>query len=166
MSVPRLIPPSWFNASTQATSMSFLMKRNAELRFAPLGPGERILGRFVLPPFQRPPVWTREQQTKFIESCWMGLPIGAFVYNQTAEWNSPFDSWLIDGQQRVTSVLSYMDDEFPVMGYLYSELTEADHRRWSMSTAFPSLRTCIDNEEELREVYMRLAYGGTPHEPI
>ncbi len=146
--------------------MSFLEKRNIDHRFAPLGPGERVLGRFVLPPFQRPAVWTQEQQIKFIESCWMGLPIGAFVYNQTPDYESPYDCWLLDGQQRVRTVLMYMDDEFPVMGYLFSELTQADHRRWSMSTSFPCLKTCLESEEELKEVYMRLAYGGTPHEPL
>lgn len=76
----RLIPSTWFTAQASSTTMGAL---KSELdRAAPLGEGERQLGRFVLPNFQRPPVWTREQQVRFIESCWMGLPIGVYVYNE------------------------------------------------------------------------------------
>jgi hypothetical protein len=120
---------------------------------------------FVLPPFQRPPVWTREQQVRFLESCWMGLPIGAFVYNAPNDYSHRTDLWLLDGQQRVTAVYAYLADEFPVFGYRYSEVTEVDRRKWHMGTSFPSLSTCTTDEAELRDIYDRLAYGGTPHEP-
>lgn len=163
MTAERLIPETWFRAQTQATTMSFLQSES-QGRLTPLREGERQLGWFVLPPFQRPPVWTREQQIRFVESCWMGLPIGVFVYNRT-NGDGPFDSWLLDGQQRVTSVLAYMNDEFPVFGHLFSELTVYDHRKWSMGVSFPCMMTNLENEDELREVYDRLAYGGTPHEP-
>jgi uncharacterized protein with ParB-like and HNH nuclease domain len=163
--IERKIPDSWFRATTIATTMAFLDDQTHKRRFAPLGEGERQLGWFVLPPFQRPPVWTRAQQIRFLESVWMGLPIGVFVYNRTEDMHSPYDGWLLDGQQRVTSVYSYMNDEFPVFGSLFSELTVVDIRKWKMSVSFPAMETNISDEAELREVYDRLAYGGTPHEP-
>jgi uncharacterized protein with ParB-like and HNH nuclease domain len=144
--------------------MAFLTGKH-QRRSTPLREGERRLGWFVLPPFQRPPVWTLAQKVRFLESCWMGLPIGSFIYNRPNRFNSPFENWLLDGQQRVTAVLGYMEDEFPVFGRLFSQLTEVDYRVWDMSTAFPSMVTNIDDEAQLREVYDRLAYGGTPHEP-
>lgn len=165
MVVERKIPSTWFRAKAMSTTMSFLEVNEHTRRIAPLTEGERELGWFVLPPFQRPPVWTREQQTRFLESVWMGLPIGVFVYNRPERHDSPYDCWLLDGQQRVTSVIDYMNDAFPVFGHLFSELTVVDRRMWSMSVSFPCLETQIDNEAELREVYDRLAYGGTPHEP-
>lgn len=158
----RRIPDTWFRAQASSTTMGFVMQKCP--RTVPLSDGERQLGMFVLPPFQRPPVWTRAQQARFIESCWMGLPIGAFTYNQPDNFGSRTDMWLIDGQQRMTAVYAYLADEFPVLGYCYSELTEVDHRKWHMSTSFPSLITRLTDEAELREVYDRLAYGGTPHE--
>lgn len=159
----RRIPESWFRASGQHTTMAFLTSEHGG-RETPLGPGERRLGWFVLPAFQRPPVWTQQQQIRFLESCWMGLPIGVFIYNRTAP-DGPFDAWLLDGQQRVTAVLAYLADEFPVFGYLFSELTVVDYRKWALSVAFPCMMTNIDDEAQLREVYDRLAYGGTAHEP-
>jgi hypothetical protein len=162
----RLIPDTWFRAQAQSTTMSFISDRHdMAKRFAPLQEGERQLGWFVLPPFQRPPVWTMTQQIRFIESCWMGLPIGSFVYNQTSDAYSRFDNWLLDGQQRMTAVLDYVNDQFPVYTYFFSELTDIDHRKWSMSVSFPCMKTQCEDEAELREIYDRLAYGGTPHEP-
>ena len=79
--VDRLIPDTWFRASGQHTTMAFITSKS-QARETPLGVGERQLGWFVLPPFQRPPVWTLEQKIRFIESCWMGLPIGVFIYNR------------------------------------------------------------------------------------
>lgn len=159
---PSLIPDSWFRARTLSSPMCELMEREDERR--PLRAGERKLGRFVLPPFQRPPVWTETQKVRFIESCWLGLPIGAYVVN-AGRYQSPFDLWLIDGQQRVTAVLNYMAGAFPVYGHRYGDLPKVDKRRWEWGMVFPKLETQIEDEAELHEVYSRLAYGGTPHEP-
>lgn len=160
----RVIPESWYRAQTRQTTMAMLTRDRSARRLAPLRDGERELGWFVLPPFQRPPVWTPAQQSRFVESCWMGLPIGVIVYNRGA-YNSPRDCWLLDGQQRVTALLAYMADEFPVFGYRFSEISVIDRRRWDLSTAFPMAEMQSEDEDELREVYDRLAYGGTPHEP-
>lgn len=157
------IPQSWFRASPVNSPLGARISRPMD-RPAPLTEGERVLGAFVLPPFQRPPVWTPEQQVRFIESCWLGLPIGVYVVNM-ADYGSPYDLWLIDGQQRITAILDYMAGKFPVYGKLYSELPVVDHRTWEFSRVFTCLETKIENEAELREVYDRLAYGGTPHEP-
>jgi uncharacterized protein with ParB-like and HNH nuclease domain len=160
---PSAIPPSWFRASTVASPLGARIGREMD-RPAPLQDGERVLGPFVLPPFQRPPVWSREQQVRFIESCWLGLPIGVYVVN-IGEYGSPFDLWLLDGQQRITAILNYMADAFPVYGKLYSELPIVDHRAWNFIRTFTCLETQLEDEAELREVYDRLAHGGTPHEP-
>lgn len=166
MDTQRHIPRSWFRASTHQTTMAFVCDTgSSQARIAPLREGERSLGWFVLPPFQRPPVWTLAQKVRFIESCWLGLPIGVFIYNRTIGMDGPHDGWLLDGQQRVTAVLEYVADKFNVFGRAYSELTDVDHRLWIMGTSFSCMETNIDDEAQLREVYDRLAYGGTPHEP-
>jgi len=160
------LPRPWFSASPLATTMAFIEPRSpSQFRVAPLGEGERLLGWFVLPPFQRPPVWSEAQKVRFIESAWNGLPIGAFVFNQPDAHASPYENWLLDGQQRITAILEYIADAFPVMGYLYSELGEPDRRRWHMSVSFPCLKTSLTDVTALAEIYDRLAYGGTPHEP-
>ncbi len=157
----RLIPETWFRAQSRSTTMAVLNAKHMRRDF-PLVEGERALGVFVLPPFQRPAVWTQAQQARFVESCWLGLPIGMFVVNRTDN-DGPLDAWLLDGQQRVTAVYAYMADEFPVFGHLFSELPASDLRKWSMSVGFPCAETSLTSVEECREVYDRLAYGGTAH---
>ncbi|MDE4914232.1 DUF262 domain-containing protein [Methylobacterium sp. 092160098-2] len=128
--------------------------------------GERALGHFILPPFQRDPAWEQAQQIRFIESIWMRLPIPAYVYNltQSSASEQPVDYWLIDGQQRWTAVLDYMADRFPVGGYLWSELSQRDQRFFE-SRPWTCLRTEIEDVDVLKDLYDRLAYGGTPHDP-
>jgi hypothetical protein len=138
-------------------------ERRDARRLAPLAEGERELSWFVLPNFQRPPVWSRAQQVKFVESCWIGLPIGVIVYNRSRRIDSPYDNWLLDGQQRITALVDYMNDAFPVFGYLFSELTVVDRRMWSMSVALPLAETQSEDPAQLEDIYNRLAYGGTPH---
>lgn len=123
-----------------------------------------MLGWFVLPPFQRPAVWTTEQKIKLIESIWLELPIGVYVYNMSPGYNHPSDNWLIDGQQRISAIFDYAADEFPVFGYRWSELGETDKRVFEMST-FPAIQLSMTDEKAMEELYDRLAYGGTPHEP-
>ena len=127
-------------------------------------PGDRVLGGWVLPPFQRPPVWTRAQQVRLIESIWLGIPIGVFIFNMRRNGSGPHDGWLLDGQQRMTALLGYVADELEVFGLRWSALEHREHRRFYM-TPLACIETQFDTAEECREIYERLAYGGTPHEP-
>lgn len=157
----RKMPRPWFNAQSCATPLCARMDKTPG---RPLAAGEEALGVFIIPPFQRPAVWTRAQEIRLIESLWGGLPIGTCVVNFTG-YPHPTDGWLLDGQQRWRAIYAYVADEFPVLGYRYSELSVIDHRGFEMATVFPELQTRMVTEAECRDVYDRLAYGGTPHEP-
>jgi hypothetical protein len=65
----------------------------------------------------------------------------------------------------VTAIIEYVNDGFPVFGYLYSELTKGDHTQFEFTGTFTRMSTELTDEAQLREIYDRLAYGGTPHEP-
>jgi len=162
----RLMPEPFYVGSAQNTLVMFAISSEGE--FAPeLRNGCRRLGRFILPPFQRPPVWSREQQIKLIESVWLELPIGVFIYNACAALSDTpegeCDQWLVDGQQRITALLEYVHDAFPVFGYRYSEVSERDVRAFMMK-AFPCVELKNQLPGPLKDIYERLAYGGTPHE--
>lgn len=123
------------------------------------------LGWFKLPPFQRPPVWTAEQRSKFIESLVLELPCGCYVYNSPdGLMADPTDAWLIDGQQRIGAILGFVASEFPAFGYTHDQLDQIDQRHFE-NIVFPSIVTCESDPAVLEDIYNRLAYGGTPHEP-
>lgn len=117
---------------------------------------------FYLPTWQRPLVWTERQMISFIESAWRGVSLGTYTYNQAA-LGSPYDNLLIDGQQRMTAIERYLDDAFPVFGWRWSEVTEADRNGFDMGTIFAAYITKSENEDYLRGYYNLMNFGGTPH---
>jgi len=126
--------------------------------------GARSVFGLWLPTWQRPFVWTKEQSIKFVESIWLAIPVGTYTY--VCDIGGPFDGCLIDGQQRLTSLQMYFNNEFPVFGYFYNEITEVDERMLSMSRSFPCFRVSgkeARNESYLRNYYDLMNFGGTAH---
>jgi len=157
----RLMPNPIYTGCPMSTTVSYIASRSID---RDPGDGERRLGPFILPPFQRPPVWSRDQQTRLIESLWLGLPVGVFVFNQ-GQYGSRTSMWLLDGQQRITAVLDYLADGFPVFGKRFSETTDVDRRGFE-NKHFPCVKLEMTDRAAMEEIYYRLAYGGTPHDPL
>lgn len=130
-----------------------------------LEPGERALFGFIVPAFQRPVVWTTLQSIRFIESLWLSHDVGRYLVNihETRTGLGKYDRVLLDGQQRLTAIQRYMRDEFEVFGAKYSELSKPEELRFQRR-GFTRFETSLDNLEDLRELYERLAYGGVPHQ--
>jgi len=126
-----------------------------------IGTRRSVMG-YPLPSWQRPFVWTEAQSIRFIESAWMGLSLGTYTYNQTTA-GSPTDGLLIDGQQRMYSIEKYLNDEFPVFGYRWSEVTELDKRLFKTNTIFGCYVTSTEDEDYLRSYYDLMNFGGTAH---
>lgn len=124
--------------------------------------GLRTALGFLLPEWQRPFVWEDGQCVRFIESIWKGPPLGSYTVNLKVD--SEFDGYLIDGQQRLTSIERYLSDEFPVFGYKWSEVTLVDRRVFETGYIFPYYETRSDDENYLREYYELMNFGETPHE--
>lgn len=125
--------------------------------------GRRMIMGYALPAWQRGLVWTPEQSTKLLESAWRGLNIGTYTVNQSPSYGGEFDNLLIDGQQRMWALQQYFEDAFPVFGYRWSEVTEADKRSFLMSRHFSSYLTKTDDESYLREYYNMMNFGGVAH---
>lgn len=119
-----------------------------------------IMG-FRIPSWQRPLVWTRDQEIKFIESAWLGLPLGTYTYNQ-GEYESPLDGILIDGQQRMMAIQRYLQDEFSVFGYKWSQVTKIDQRIFE-NRSFHAYVTKTEEESYLKNYYNLMNFGGTAH---
>ena len=157
-----MIPKPFFDATTKNYCIEHGASRRTVARSTRAD--ERWLGSFKLPPFQRPSVWTRTQQVRFIESIWLRLPIAAYVVNvdDQDQLDYPCDDWLLDGQQRWTAIIKYIDGRLKVFGLVYGELTQAQKRKF-LNHPFPAIETRNLTREQCEDVYSRLAYGGTPH---
>ena len=156
MAIERLLPECVYLGQHNNFNVCHVLLEDSDFD----GEGERLL-RFVLPPFQRSSVWKRSQQVKFMESLILGMPIGTYCYSLSLK-NRKVNGWLIDGQQRIRAIEQYVNDAFPVFGFLYSQLTKPDHRRIENMSFGAYVLTDVD-EKELLERYISLNYSGTPH---
>ncbi|MBI4703208.1 MAG: DUF262 domain-containing protein [Deltaproteobacteria bacterium] len=70
-------------------------------------------GRLVLDPeFQRHFIWKPHQQVRLVESVLARIPLPAIYLSDESE----VQSLVIDGQQRLTTLFRYLDNEFPLQG--------------------------------------------------
>lgn len=121
---------------------------------------------FPLPDFQRGLVWSTEQEVRFIESVWLGLPLGTYTVHE-CDWNSdgsakPMSGWLIDGQQRLTSIERYLNDELVVYGGVYSDLSKLQKFRFRM-TQFSMTSVELFDLDKIKSLYDLMAFGGVAH---
>ena len=130
--------------------------------------GERRLLCFLLPPWQRPEVWTELQKRRFIEGIFLGLGTGYYVVNQS-DWNEggalPMSGWLIDGQQRLSAIRDFGAGKLTIFdGLTYGGLTGAEQAGRFKRIVFPCLEIDYQADESLlRGLYDRLNFGGTAH---
>lgn len=128
----------------------------------PLLAGEERLFDTIAPAWQRPFVWSEAQQMRFVESAWLEHDLGRYVVN-SCEYLGPFHMLLVDGRQRLTSLRNYLGGRFPVFGAFWADVPARDQRRFE-NRIFARVEVSSSDEAELKALYARLAYGGTPHQ--
>jgi len=173
--------PVWFKPELVGTPQALTLgqleyyKRNWEAKdLAMYHPGQTWLLGYAIPPFQRPLVWSEEQKVRFVESAARGLHLGTWVYNDAMGFGMEqvegrevmprTDRWLIDGQQRLNALDEFFDDKFPVFGLTWSQVPQTERRRF-LNQNFAAQQIQSSDEMELRRLYDRLNFGGTPHTP-
>lgn len=135
-------------------------------------PGQTWVGGYALPPFQREFCWTEAQQIRFIETAARGMPLGTWTYNVAPDGTETViagrrylhrtDRWLIDGQQRITTLVRFFEDAFPVFGSRWSEIPKVERRKFLMQP-FTAYELSTADEAVLRETYNLMNFSGTPH---
>lgn len=115
------------------------------------------------PDFQRGHVWTREQQIMYVEYILKGGEASRILYWNHPSWDFPKmdDSMsLVDGKQRITAVLAFLDNKIPAFGHLYSSF------EGSLRVSGPDFRMRVSkltSKKDLLEWYLGINSGGTPH---
>lgn len=114
------------------------------------------------PPYQRRSVWNQEYKDYFIDSVLQNCPSPAiFLYEEmTPEGIQSYG--VVDGQQRLTAVLEFLDNKFPVgecstayRGQFFKDLDfETKQRFWSYQFLVEYLPTV--EEAYLRDIFDRL----------
>lgn len=139
-------------------------------------------GQIIIPDFQRNFVWTIKQSSLLIESFLQGLPVPqAFFYIDKDHKNL-----VIDGQQRITSLVFFLDgffgtediqgkrqvfrlsglsDKSPFQGKRFIDLEEKDQRKLTNSVLrVVNIRQMAPKDDDTASfhIFERLNTGGTP----
>ena len=114
------------------------------------------------PDFQRGHVWTRDQQIAYIEYLLRGGTSGREIYFNMPGWMSDWkgDFVCVDGLQRITTCLAFINDEIPAFGYYFSEYED------KLRLLSVTLVMNVNNLKTRREVltwYLEMNTGGTVH---
>lgn len=64
------------------------------------------------PPFQRNPVWVDKQKSYLIDTILSGFPIPEIYMQETISSKGDSKYIVVDGQQRIRSVLEFIDGKF------------------------------------------------------
>lgn len=134
-------------------------------------------GDIYIPDFQRAYVWKQQQASRLIESLLLGLPVPGIFLAIESETKKLL---VLDGQQRLISLLSFYDGKFPnnrisfsLKGVhpqfdrqSYKSLVDADRRQLDNSVLSATVVEAHNkNEESIYYIFERLNTGGTLLKP-
>lgn len=170
-------------SATARTSDWFRLLRDDE------GPDERHGNLELNPPYQRGDVWTADQRRLLIKSFLLGVPVPSVIVNDrmSADFRHPDGGtdWriaVVDGKQRVTTVLAWFDDQLDVPASWFPEdriqntvatddgpyvrncdLTEAARRLLRNRMMLPVCEARLSSLAAEAALYLLVNRGGTEH---
>lgn len=115
------------------------------------------------PDFQRGHVWTQEQRIRYVEYILRGGEGGRILCFNNPKWNTlkaeegPYE--ILDGLQRLTSLLMFLRSEIPAFGTLYKDFEDRLH---SLNSIIWTVYRLPDRPSIL-QYYLDMNAGGTPH---
>lgn len=116
----------------------------------------------IQPDFQRRAVWSMAAKISLMETILLNIPMPKFLV-ASAIFKGATHRRVIDGQQRLRAILSFLDDEFPLASpyegtfanQLFSSLpSNAQDSILSYTLDFNEIRNA--NDDVLRDIYSRV----------
>jgi len=113
------------------------------------------------PEFQRGHVWTEAQQIAFVEFVLKGGVGSLEIKFNHPGWNKDYKGTmqLVDGKQRLTAVLRFMNNEIQAFGTYLKDFTGYLPSHAELLFLVNDLQT----EAEVLQWYLEINAGGTPH---
>lgn len=116
----------------------------------------------ISPKFQRRPVWMERERSSLMDTVCSGLPFPEiYIHHDTNPEDGSERHIIVDGQQRVTSILKFIDGEIDLPnndvweGRGFADLTpEQKEDFWSYKIVVRSLSRT--NDAEIRNLFERL----------
>jgi hypothetical protein len=116
------------------------------------------------PDWQRGHVWTKKQKISYLEYLLRGGRTGREIYFNCSSWQGNYNTpvYCVDGLQRITAALDFVENRIPAYGCLYKDY-EDNPRLTDSNFSFNMMN--VRNKRDLLQVYVDFNSGGTPHKP-
>lgn len=123
------------------------------------------IGLNMDPDFQRGHVWTENQKRAYVEYMLRGGEVARNIYINAPDWNNSSykDSELIDGKQRITAVIDFLQNRLTVFDGNYRK--DFSGRMRTTSARFNWCVVALPTRSEVLQLYLNINAGGTPHSP-
>lgn len=113
------------------------------------------------PTYQRSYVWTDEDRERLLSSIFAGLDIGKFVF-VIYDWPENRLE-VLDGKQRLTTLIDFWESRFPYKGVYYHELFWRDRIVFHQhSVQWIEVNGSKCTESELLRLFLAVNAGGVP----
>jgi len=128
-----------------------------------------------IPDYQREFIWDAKQESRFIESLLLNLPVPYLFVADTGHGKYEGRLEIVDGSQRIRTLVRFLQDEFALQGLLklraangfrFSEFSLPRQLRLKRKTLRMIELTELADEETRREIFDRLNTGGTKLQPM
>ena len=124
-----------------------------------------------IPDYQREMVWTPKQQSRFIESILIKLPVPFIFAADVGQGDREGALEIIDGSQRIRTLDNFLSNKLELvglkklthaLGMRFSDLSKPRQMRFKRTTVRVIELTEKADEDARREMFDRLNSGGTP----
>lgn len=124
-----------------------------------------------IPDYQRDMVWTPRQQSRFIESILIKLPVPFIFAADVGQGDREGGLEIIDGSQRIRTLDNFLSNKLELVGLKkltqaigmrFSDLSKPRQMRFKRTTVRVIELTEKADEDARREMFDRLNSGGTP----
>jgi hypothetical protein len=169
--MPRIPQPSPVTTAQRDAAERQMRQIQREIRFDTRDfPVETIVTRFnndnfFIPPYQREFVWNSDDQSQFVESVIMGLPIPMMFLAEDED--GKFE--IVDGAQRIQTLDSFMAGDLTLEGlkkldtlngFRFSELPEPQRNKFTSRALRIVILDSETTDENRRDLFDRINKSG------
>jgi len=114
--------------------------------------------------YQRGNVWTHEQELSLINSIFENIQIGSFVFVRREYKEGEKGYEIIDGKQRLLTLVKFAESRFPFKGRLYRNLRFSDRNHFDdYMVGYSEVRDITQAQKY--KLFLKLNTCGQPQEP-
>lgn len=113
------------------------------------------------PEYQRELVWTHEQKERLLDTIFAEGNIGTLAFNHLPFKSGAASYEIVDGKQRLTTIVDFFQDQFTYKGFYFSDLSRHDQNVFE-NLSVQTYQMENATRREVYELFLLINRRGTP----